>query len=588
MKSKLITILITSLIMIAGLGVFLWKMNDISREQAKKEAALLKEERDLVEEQDGKAIDNTKQVDIEPLHLSGDQKNVVTFNYGNVSEIYNPAKSAATEKTLTDIKKNKEFSFHDPLWSYNPYGTNSASMYVYFKSEGKCYCRYTVSVKSDQIPDFTRTLQGSAAGELTKEHEYQIPGLVQGMTNYIVLRLYNGDDELSDVMTWQVDIPASPSGAEIQIQKEAGRSKTAISNGLYTVFMDGKQGSDGREHNMILQYDNSGILRTEIPLNGYVGRNMQTVYDNLVYECAENQVTKINALGQVMDTYTVNGYRLSGEYAYDGAGSLYLIATALGKNVTKNSKILKLELVSGEASVALDLDTLLPAVKKNAAKQSKSAERNWIDLDSVQVAGTNQLVLSSRTLSSIFKVSNVSSLLPKVNYIIADQKLWSRYNNLKKKVLTKALPEGEEQEPTEEPVVKSILEPKKAAPELFRSQYGQDALYRTTGSLGEGQYYLEMLNNNAGVGAGNTGNSYYYRYLVDETAGTYILDDSRKLDKNTCNGNVTVTGKVIVYCDSDSRRIVETDDSGKLIRQFQTNRNIYRVYKNDWKGFWFR
>ena len=41
MKKKLITILITSLVMIAGMGAFLWKMNAVSQRIEKKKAALL-------------------------------------------------------------------------------------------------------------------------------------------------------------------------------------------------------------------------------------------------------------------------------------------------------------------------------------------------------------------------------------------------------------------------------------------------------------------------------------------------------------------------------------------------------------------
>ena len=46
MKKKLITILITSLVMIAGMGAFLWKMNAVSQRIEKKKAALLQEEMD--------------------------------------------------------------------------------------------------------------------------------------------------------------------------------------------------------------------------------------------------------------------------------------------------------------------------------------------------------------------------------------------------------------------------------------------------------------------------------------------------------------------------------------------------------------
>ena len=82
------------------------------------------------------------------------------------------------------------------------------------------------------------------------------------------------------------------------------------------------------------------------------------------------------------------------------------------------------------------MNTLLKQVyKKTAGKRA-----DWIDLNSIQVVGTNKLLLSSKKLSSIFKVSNVGSILPKINYIIADKKLYKSYKGFKqKKVLTKSM-----------------------------------------------------------------------------------------------------------------------------------------------------
>ena len=92
-----------------------------------------------------KALEDVDKLELQTLYLSGDKKNVVTREYGSVDAIYNKAKSAAAEDMLTDIKKKRDYSEEDPLWAYNPYGTNPESLYMYFKSKGRFYCRYTVS-----------------------------------------------------------------------------------------------------------------------------------------------------------------------------------------------------------------------------------------------------------------------------------------------------------------------------------------------------------------------------------------------------------------------------------------------------------
>lgn len=590
MKRKLRIAIITLVVLLVGTGVFLWKMNDLSKKISEKEQAALKEERDLLEEQNGKAIDEVNEVNIIPLYMDGNDKNVVTTQFNNVAEVYSADKSAQVEKNLTDIKKNKTFTFDETLWAYNPYGTNRNSMYVYFTTSGNCYCKYTISVKDEKIPDFTRTAITNTSGNITKEHEYQIMGLVAGQTNYITMSLYNSDDKLSDTHTFSVTIPASQTQSSNILTTINGRSKTTISNGLYVVFQNGSKMAGSKKNASknvsILLYDNSGVLRAEIPTNGYCGRNMEQVYDTLVYASSQTTVSQVNALGQVTKTFSLNGYRQEGEFTYDGYGNLYLIAAEDKKKTTPKSKILELELDSGKVTEVLDMDTLLKSVYKNAVKKAKKSNVDWVGLNSIQVVGTNKLLLSSKNLSSIIKVSNVGSLLPKINYIIADKNIYKSYKSLSKKVLTKSSgEEGEEESVQETPAVNSILE-KKVTPEPFESQYGQEAIQYKEKSA-EGQYELTLFNSNSGTGAKSNGESYYYRYLIDETTNTYQLKEKMAVDQTKSNGNILEQDNTFVYCISDRNVFAEMDQNGKLIKQFAATQNPYRVYKNDFKNFWF-
>lgn len=616
MKKKLITVLITSIIMIAAMGAFLWKMNDISDKIAKQDETVLDEERDLAEYQDGKVIDDVNDLDILPLYISGDKKNVVTIDYVSKSDIYNVEKSAKAEETLTDIKQRAEvYSEDSALWAYNPYGTNNNSMYVYFNTEGKCYCRYTVSVKDSSIPDFTRTLLNDSSGNVTTEHEYQIIGLVPGRTNYITFKLYNRNDKLYKSVTYSVDMPKSEIGAKTIINSSEGRSKNKISNGLYTVFSNGlkkkvtttrivtkKVKKNGKtvtrrvkktvkrtvRNYAVLLYDNSGVLRGEIPLDGYSGRNIHTVYDGIVYAYADDGLALVNSLGQVTKVYTIKGYKQTGEFAYDDFGNVYVIATPLKKNSVKNSCIIRVGLETGQTKLSLDMNTLLPKVYEKAVKKAGRSNPDWIDVNSIQITGTNQMLVSSQALSSIFKISNANSLLPKVDYIISDKSIWKDYKSLRKKVITKALEGDATPEPTDPPAVDSILEEPAKAPELFESQAGQNAIvYDKPSSLADGQYYLTMLNNNSGVKAVKNDKSYYYRYLIDETANTCILLEKQSFDKTKDEGNVAKADGVYVYCNADKNKFMETDSTGKLIKEFSVKSDLYRVYKYDWKGFWF-
>ena len=589
MKKKLLTILITSLVMIAGMGAFLWKMNSVNRQQEKKKAALLQEEMDT--DTKDKALEDVDKLELQTLYLSGDKKNVVTREYGSVDAIYNKAKSAAAEDMLTDIKKKRDYTEEDPLWAYNPYGTNPESLYMYFKSKGRFYCRYTVSVDDDKIPDFTRTLDNGASGNVAMEHEYQIIGLVPDKTNYLIFRLYNKKDELANTLYYKVDMPKSYSGAQTILKLEEGRSKTPLQNGLYTVFA-----GTGTKKQAVLLYDNSGVLRGEFPTKE-IGYNMEQIYDTLVYEVDDNTLARVNELGQVVDCLEIPLHHIYGEFAYDGAGAVYVLAQPVQRSQSLGS-VVKVEVNSGDVSDALDLSDIPSLVKlvKRADKSGKLKGRNYMAPDSVQVTGINQLLLGSSKYSTIMKVSNVNSLMPKLDYMMTDQKLWNisgkgkAMKRLRKKLLTKALADGQAEPTQATPIVNSILDSgKTTTPELFRSQYGQNALVvEKSSNLAEGQYYVGMLNNNAGRGtSGQKNNSYYYKYLVDESAGTYALLEKERLTWNEKGGNVTPYDESFLYCRSGDHIFEETGKDGRQIRSFHVKGTLYRVYKNDWKGFWF-
>lgn len=241
MKKILRVVAITSTVMVVILGAFLWNMNRLSKQKAAKQEKLLAQERDLLPDSRQKAIDKVEKVNIKQLYLSGNNKNVVTVPSTGLKQVYDGSQSTKAEEMLTTVKKNKQFSFDKPLWAYNPYGTNSQSMYLYFKSDGKGYCRYTVSVDDRNIADFTRTPFNGGAENITKEHEYQIIGLLPGRVNYITVNFYSPKGELSKTGTWQITLPADDSGLAGRLSVEEGYSKQTISNGLYVVLqMAGK------------------------------------------------------------------------------------------------------------------------------------------------------------------------------------------------------------------------------------------------------------------------------------------------------------------------------------------------------------
>ena len=155
--------------------------------------------------------------------------------------------------------------------------------------------------------------------------------------------------------------------------------------------------SNQKKKNAILLYDNCGVLRGEFPVET-AGYNAEFIYDNLVYSITSDQFAQVNSLGQVTGVLKMPSYKQCGEFAYDGSGSIYVLADKVSTK-EKAGCVVKLSVTGGEVTEALDMKNIgkLKPVY-NASKKKK----DWIGLDSIQVVGVNQLLLSSSRYSSIF------------------------------------------------------------------------------------------------------------------------------------------------------------------------------------------
>ena len=75
-----------------------------------------------------------------------------------VKEIYNVEKQNTIRKTLDEQIAQGSHSENNALMVYNPFGTNTLSMYTYFTTAQGAKISYTIHVEDDKIADFTRTL----------------------------------------------------------------------------------------------------------------------------------------------------------------------------------------------------------------------------------------------------------------------------------------------------------------------------------------------------------------------------------------------------------------------------------------------
>lgn len=142
----------------------------------------------------------------------------------------------------------------------------------------------------------------------------------------------------------------------------------------------------------------------------------------------------------------------------------------------------------------------------------------------------------------------------------------------------------------------------------FISQSGQHTIsVERDPFLPGGQYYLFMFNNNYAFSwtlpfynwkssfptAGNFvafPSSYYYKYLVDENAGTYELVQSVELPYSRLVSGVQQFNGHITFGSGMAHKYGEFDAEGNLIRMFdfEVEKYCYRVAKYDFTEFFYQ
>ena len=501
----------------------------------------------------------------------------------------------AQEAIAEDLESQKDGqTLADPLVVYNPFGTNSQALYVYFTTEEDASVSYTVSVSDEEvatiedesltstsIADFTRDVND---GESASEFEFLLYGLIPDVENTVSITA-SYEDGSTETTTFACEMGSVLGDEELQLSVTEGESDAELEDGLYAVLSN-----SSAEVNFVYFYDNDGILRGEIPSIG--GRSYRLIFeDDLLYLGITNyELAAINELGQVVKIYTLNeegNYNQHHDYITDGEDHLIVLGTD-GDSETVEDIILFVDKESGEIDTILDMGDLLPDYKESAleyyyanAEEEEEGGNflgesgvDWIHLNAVAWAGDDSIIVSAREVSSVIKISDVYGT-PAIDYILGSSEFWdgTGYEDL-------------------------VYEQSGD----FTIQGGQHGvMYGGTEDLEDGQCYVYMFNNNIGtsstssfdfssIGLTNTTAasdeegvySYYYKYLVDENEGTFELAESFEVPYSGFISSVQDIGDNEVVDSGNLSTFGEYDGDGVLIRQFSMNLDlIYRVYKYD-------
>lgn len=505
----------------------------------------------------------------EPIRAKADK---VTEN--EAKSIYTEEYQEAVEEQIEEEKNSGIYTEDQMLVKENPYGTNTLSLYVYFTTADFVSVSYTVSVADESIDDFSQTPAGEDNFDM--EHEFQVLGLIPGESNTITFTLTKEDGSV-ETRSYVHEMGELFGEEELKLQqtKEAEEGET-VTDGLYVIL-----GNDSEEKDFMYYYDNSGVLRGEIPLIGYRSHRLLFQNNLMYYSISESKIAAVNALGKVEEIYDTGKYSLHHDYAFDDEGNLVVLATDT-ESESVEDQIIKIDTLTGEISCVLDLEDLFSDYKETCTA-NEDGELDWMHINTIQYVEEESILLSSRETSTILMITDIYGS-PQVEYMIGEESFWAGTG------------------------YEELLLEKDESTGIFSNTGGQHSItYVEDESLDEGEYYLYLFNNNFGTSNSNPSydweqidgietsmkegeNSYYYKYKVDENKGTYSLVQSFAVPYSAYVSSAQeYDGNIII--DSGMQGIFgEYDSNGNLIQEFQmtlADEYIYRVYKYDFRNFYF-
>lgn len=492
--------------------------------------------------------------------------------------------------TLLQLTQEGNYTLESPLAILNPFGTGSNGLYLYFGTNNPTKVQYTVSVEDESIADYTAWANNAGEDGFSRVQEFLLIGLVPGQENTVTLTAYNRQGAQTQSASFTIDMPEPTSGYDVTLETVDGDSAQELSNGLYYAM------GIGGQYGYTFFYDNDGVMRYEMVLEGYHSDRFLWDDDGSLITCVgSTKVARLNRFGQVTQVYDLGTYELHHDINWGPEGTILALATDL-EGETVEDQVLQINLESGEVTHIVDFtqvfqsyfDITRPVQATDPFGLWSEGEWDWLHLNSLQYdESDNSIIVSSRETSTIIKCALGEE--PQIVWMAGNPDFW----------------EGTD-------FAQYSLE----AQGDFSYQYGQHDVELMSSeeveALGfeapeEGQLYLRVYDNNyyamssrddfqvevpEDVGTANMEDgvdSHVYYYLVDEGAGTFTLVDSFDLPYSSLVSNAQWRGDSYTVNNGVHQCFEEYDQQGSLIRQYKytCTANGYRVMKDDFEGYWF-
>lgn len=487
--------------------------------------------------------------------------------------------------TLETLKEFRtDWDADAPLAVLNPYGTGSNGLYLYFTTDYATKISYKISVEDDSILDYSAVARDSSAKEYTKEHEFQIIGLVPGKTNKVTMTMTGTWGNVRKKVSFEITMPENKSGYPTQLEYTQGESVEGLSDGLYAMMRTNGYLGYG------FFFDNEGVMRYEMVLEGYGLDRILDQGDGTILTCvSSSKLARMDGVGRVIQTYSLDGYQLHHDIQPAKEGKILALAEH-EDTANVEDLVLEIDLKSGEVTELLDFKKIMNEYYEQETRPVSAAddffwqagEEDWIHLNTLQYMQENDsLVVSSRETSTIIKVQSIHNS-QSLDWLVGDSAFWedTAYADL---CLTK---EGD-----------------------FVPQYGQHSVEYVGAKNEPGVYELRMYNNNFwslntrdyeadlddSVGTelygGEGVSSQVYIYEIDENERSYRLESSFEVPYSSIVSNAAPASNTDNWIVNSGMANVfgEYDSQGELIREYAYTCTMqgYRTFKLTMENFWF-
>lgn len=537
----------------------------------------------------GSVVDEDEELQIEYAWAElGDGMNGLQLVPMDIEEegftVYDLSVQNRLEMALENLKNSGEnWTAARPLAVLNPYGTGSNGLYLYFQTDNKTKVSYRIHVEDESIPDYTGIAAEAGKEAYTREHEFQMIGLVPGMTNQVTMEISGSWGNVRQTVSFQVEMPETQSGYDIRLDSREGSSSQKLSDGLYALMrVNGYLGYG-------FFFDNSGILRYEMVLEGFGMDRILFQGDEIITCVSAGKLAKINGLGQVTQVYDLGDYSLHHDIGFGKEGEILALAEKNGGE-TVEDRILSLDIETGEVRELIDFREILPKYFAMTRPISASdpmfwqaGEWDWIHLNSLAYREKDDsLIVSSRETSTMIKLKNIHGEV-QIDWMVGDSRFWE-----------------------DTPYAEYCLEQKGD----FTPQYGQHCVEILEEGSEDGVYSIVLYNNNYWAlssrddfeleVADTVGRDLYqtkdesswvYVYEINEKERTFSLTFSFEVPYSSIvsNGSRYGTDHHWIVNSGVSQVFGEYDQEGNLIREFSYDCTLqnYRTFKYSMEGFWF-